>query len=101
MGQAKFNHLFSLSFQFLLAKSGSRKISALRLRANKIISNPQTPKSSSPSSAIAMANMPVSEMRLPPHLAHLLAARRLDTAKVSPSCPRRLRTSLLQNPHLP
>ncbi|RLN01074.1 uncharacterized protein C2845_PM06G08510 [Panicum miliaceum] len=28
-----------------------------------------------------MANMPVSEMRLPPHLAHLLAARRLDTAK--------------------
>ncbi|CAN6331243.1 unnamed protein product [Urochloa humidicola] len=28
-----------------------------------------------------MANMPISEMRLPPHLAHLLAARRLDTAK--------------------
>ncbi|OEL19151.1 DNA repair protein RAD51-like protein 2 [Dichanthelium oligosanthes] len=34
-----------------------------------------------------MANMPVSEMRLPPHLAHLLSARRLDTAKVSPSRP--------------
>ncbi|KAF8758192.1 hypothetical protein HU200_010634 [Digitaria exilis] len=28
-----------------------------------------------------MANMPISEMHLPPHLAHLLAARRLDTAK--------------------
>jgi hypothetical protein len=30
-----------------------------------------------------MANKLVSEMRLPPHLAHLLAARRLTTAKVS------------------
>jgi RAD51-like protein 1 len=30
-----------------------------------------------------MANTLVSEMRLPPHLAHLLAARRLTTAKVS------------------
>ncbi|KAL6865386.1 hypothetical protein ACP4OV_016537 [Aristida adscensionis] len=34
-----------------------------------------------------MANRPVSEMRLPPHLAHLLAARRLATAKVSPGTP--------------
>ncbi|KAJ1261370.1 hypothetical protein BS78_09G024700 [Paspalum vaginatum] len=34
-----------------------------------------------------MANMPVSEMRLPPHLAHLLAARRLDTAKDVLSLP--------------
>jgi hypothetical protein len=98
MGQAKSNYLFSLSFQFLLAKKRRQQKNK---RANKIISNPQSPKPSSPSSAIAMANMPVSEMRLPPHLAHLLAARRLDTAKVSPSCPRRLRTSLLQNPHLP
>ncbi|KAK8456608.1 hypothetical protein SEVIR_3G045700v4 [Setaria viridis] len=34
-----------------------------------------------------MANMPISEMRLPPHLAHLLAARRLDTAKDVLSLP--------------
>lgn len=34
-------------------------------------------------SAIAMANKLVAEMRLPPHLAHLLAARRLTTAKVT------------------
>jgi len=31
--------------------------------------------------------MPVSEMRLPPHLAHLLAARGLDTAKDVLSLP--------------
>ncbi|KAF8725722.1 hypothetical protein HU200_020271 [Digitaria exilis] len=34
-----------------------------------------------------MANMPISEMHLPPHLAHLLAARRLDTAKDVLSLP--------------
>ncbi|KAK3140869.1 hypothetical protein QOZ80_5AG0406910 [Eleusine coracana subsp. coracana] len=34
-----------------------------------------------------MANMPVSEMRLPPHLGHLLAARRLTTAKDVLSLP--------------
>jgi RAD51-like protein 1 len=34
-----------------------------------------------------MANKLVSEMRLPPHLAHLLAARRLTTAKVSHPLP--------------
>jgi RAD51-like protein 1 len=34
-----------------------------------------------------MANMLVSEMRLPLYLAHLLAARRLDTAKVSVPIP--------------
>ncbi|XP_062179622.1 DNA repair protein RAD51 homolog 2-like [Phragmites australis] len=35
-----------------------------------------------------MANMPASEMRLPPHLAHLLAARRLNTAKDALSLPK-------------
>ncbi|KAK3137639.1 hypothetical protein QOZ80_5BG0455020 [Eleusine coracana subsp. coracana] len=34
-----------------------------------------------------MANMPVSEMRLSPHLGHLLAARRLTTAKDVLSLP--------------
>ncbi|GJM94439.1 hypothetical protein PR202_ga11081 [Eleusine coracana subsp. coracana] len=34
-----------------------------------------------------MANMPVSEMRLPPHLGHLLAARRLTSAKDVLSLP--------------
>jgi hypothetical protein len=63
-------------------------------RGNQTFRTLKSPQTANPSSAIAMANMPVSEMRLPPHLAYLLAARRLTTAKVSSEL------QFPSNPHL-
>uniref|UniRef100_A0ACD5TYH9 Uncharacterized protein n=1 Tax=Avena sativa TaxID=4498 RepID=A0ACD5TYH9_AVESA len=48
---------------------------------------PLLPSSPASTPAAAMANKLVSEMGLPPHLAHLLAARRLTTAKDVLSLP--------------